>query len=141
MRASEPARRASLVEALFYEGDDCLPWPHRLDRKGYGPIWVDGRGTHVHRVICEAVHGPAPTPLHHAAHSCHNTTCINGKHVGWLTPAGNAQERSHGRLDREQVEEIRQIGRSMPGKAIAALYGVSRATISSILTNKRWRSR
>lgn len=64
---------------LPYDGDECLLWPFARSRGGYGKIAVNSRLRTVSRLICEDAHGPPPTAIHEAAHSC-------GKgHLGCVT--------------------------------------------------------
>lgn len=79
-----------------YSGADCLIWPFGRARRGYAMA----HGTSATRIMCELAHGPAPTPRHHAAHSCHNGIggCIHPQHLHWATAKKNAAEH------REHVE-------------------------------------
>jgi hypothetical protein len=74
-----------------YQGDDCLDWPFKRDGCGYGVHYVKKRDKQVHRTVCEAVHGPAPSPAHEVAHSCNRGAfgCVNPKHLRWATHAEN----------------------------------------------------
>src|SRR3990167_2955933 len=84
---------------LSFTSDECLLWPYHKGSNGYGMLWRDNRQQGVHRLACEAIHGPPPTPKHEAAHLCgkgHNG-CCNPQHVRWATPAENcADALAHG---------------------------------------------
>jgi hypothetical protein len=99
----------------------------------------------VHRLECERVHGPPPTPQHEAAHLCNNGRggCIEGSHLRWMTRAENAAMRTDMRrgrkLTEEQVRDIRAwatLVKSAPW--IAARYGVSEKTVRQIRAGQRW---
>ena len=65
-------------------------------KKGYPRgVMVGGRRQSAHRAMCELVHGPAPTPKHQAAHSCHRGCdgCVLPQHLHWATDAENRAER------------------------------------------------
>ena len=144
----EPERYMREVAAT-YTGEECLPWPYRTNPQGYAQLTG---GANVCRIICEAVNGPPPSPSHEAAHNCGNGAdgCVNGSHLFWKTRAENEADKIlHGtsnrgercgsaKLTREQVLEIRAIGRSMLQREVAALYGVTDSSIRDILKRKRW---
>lgn len=134
-----------------YRKDDCLVWPYARNSAGYGHLIVNGRDTLVHRIACEAKHGPAPTPKHHAAHSCGkgHEGCCNPQHLRWATPRENLSDKnvhgtlnfgeSHGasKLTDDQVNEIRA---SDDGRQVLAKrYGVDPANINAIRDRKTWR--
>ena len=123
----------------------CIIWPHARDTHGRGQMTRGGKRLQVHRLVCEKVHGPPPTPKHEAGHLCHNGRggCISGDHLRWMTRAENSAMRRdtrHGRkLTEEQVRDIRAwktLIRST--KWIAARYGISDDTVRDIVNGKRW---
>jgi hypothetical protein len=133
---------------IDHVGDECLIWPFsRFAKQGYGRISVAQRVTYAHRVMCFLAHGEAPTPGHHAAHSCGNghLGCVNPNHLAWETPKqNNADKIAHGTLVRgtrhyraklsaDQVREIR--ARTLgPGdtKRLAERFGVSHSVIHRV---------
>lgn len=46
----------------------------------------------VHRLVCEAFHGPAPSPAHHAAHWNDVGTDNHPGNLRWATPAENVED-------------------------------------------------
>jgi hypothetical protein len=85
--------------AIAFTGDGCLDWPFAATKAGYAKITIWHRQEQVARRVCEEVHGPPPTPEHHAAHSCGrgHLGCISPAHVRWATPSENLLERrNHG---------------------------------------------
>ena len=88
--------RAWLLAHVSYTGFSCLTWPFGIHPiKGYPTqIWVAKDRQRPTRIMCELAHGPAPTPEHHAAHSCHNGRmgCIHPQHLHWATNAENKAE-------------------------------------------------
>lgn len=135
---------------LQYAGKDCLLWPFSLTDNGYGQIWIDGTMRGVHRVVCEAVHGPAPTPEHQAAHSCGNRVCCAPSHLRWATRKENETDKvAHGtlicgqscnlaKLTEDDVREIRFLGGKIPRREIADRFQVSRSNIDVIISRKSW---
>lgn len=137
--------------ALAYSGEHCLAWPFGKSG-GYGRIYVDGKATYAHRVICEAVHGPAPEGRNDAAHSCGNghLGCVNPAHLSWKTRAGNQADRlRHGtdlrgerhyaaKLTEAAVREIRLLAPAHSINEIGRLYQVSPAAIHSIVNGENW---
>lgn len=139
--------------ALKHTGDGCLDWPFGLHKDGYAQGRYPGLTTgRAYRAICELVHGPAPTPEHDAAHTCGRGTsgCVAPGHLAWKTKAENEADKiDHGtlmlgsdhpnaRLTETEVIEIRSLFGTMTHDAIAARYGVSRATVSLIRSGATW---
>lgn len=146
----EPTRHLKDT-VLTYIGDDCLLWPFACCA-GYGAVVLDGRLTLVSRVVCEVMHGPAPTPRHEAAHSCGkgHLGCVTPSHLSWKTPKENQSDRlahgTHGRGERnsraklsaEQVRGIRALRGDYTQSQLSKMFGVTWRTVSAIQRRKTW---
>jgi len=78
----------------------CIIWPFAKDGSGYGQFGRQGRKYAAHRFICEAKHGPPPSPKMDAAHSCGNghLACCNPHHLRWASRKENVADMfAHGR--------------------------------------------
>jgi hypothetical protein len=141
-----------LVDVAFnHAGPDCLIWPFTTSR-GYGWVSYNGKGSVVPRVVCEHVHGPAPTPKHHAAHSCGkgHLGCCAPNHLRWATAQENSKDRIiHGtdargekqwnsKLTLDDVKRIKAMRGSATETQIASMFGVSRGAVASIFQNRTW---
>ena len=136
---------------LPYKGDDCLIWPYSRSC-GYGYVSTGGGRYRVHRLACEILQGPPPTPDHVAAHSCGNghLGCVNPNHVRWATNVENmADAIEHGtttagtrhalaKLNDEQINTILSLKGDVTQRDLAARFGVTQSQISHIHTGKRW---
>lgn len=136
---------------LPYDGEDCLIWPFSRTGHGYALVWHGGRMVLVSRLICEHVHGPAPTPEHQAAHICGKGgyACVTRQHLRWASPKENQADRfvhgtlacgeRHGNAKLTEAD-VRAI-KAMSGahRDIAAKFGVAQTTISKIKAGKAWR--
>lgn len=118
----------------------------------------------VHRLVCEAFHGLAPTPKHHAAHGDGNRANNRPENLRWATAAQNeADKRNHGtiragvkhhafknpacmargsrvgtaKLTEALVISIRADNR--PRTEIATAYGLCKSHVSEIRSRKAWR--
>lgn len=140
-----------LMAHRCWEGDECLIWPLGCNERGYGFISFNGKIRKAHRMMCEVAHGPPPTPLHHAAHSCGrgNAGCVNPRHLSWKTPSENQQDMvKHGtarkpgtpryKLTPEKVATIRTLKGTKSQSEIGKMFGVNREIISRILSGKAW---
>lgn len=137
---------------IAFTGDDCVMWPFSQNTvNGYGYLGADGKQHAAHRYMCQAAHGPCPTPAHHAAHSCHQRTCINPRHLSWKTLSENMMDKREngtsrrtntwgikGKLAPEQVEKIRELRGKETQAALAGRYGVTEASIRNIYKGKTY---
>lgn len=137
---------------LCHESEECLFWPFSKGSNGRGQIFIDGKLVGVHRYVCELVNGPAPTPVHQAAHSCGkgHLGCVSKKHLRWATPKENNSDKElHGtaqrgeknpysKLTESDVRTIRNLLGVKSQRQIAKDFGVSQFCIHSIKSGKKW---
>lgn len=132
-----------------HRGCECLPWPKSKSR-GYGQVATGhSKVEKAHRVMCELVYGPPPTPGLEAAHSCHNRGCVNPDHLSWETRPDNQNQSvdvgrcyrdgRNGRLNRERAEQIRALKDELSQDKIALQFGVTHSTVAKIHRNEIWR--
>lgn len=103
----------------------------------------------VHLLVCEAFHGPAPSPDHEVAHWDADRTNNRAGNLRWVTRQENAADKvrqgreqkgeNHGRaiLSNEQVIAIRG-RRAEKIRRLAEEYAVSEKTIQVIRYGVRW---
>jgi hypothetical protein len=143
------ARFWSKVDKSTPEG--CWLWTGTRTRYGYFYIG-NHRMMKAHRFSWILSNGPIPNGMC-ILHRCDNPPCLNPSHLWIGTQAQNVQDmRSKGRerhrgakgeahlgskLTTEKVLKIRQDPRTEV--AIAAEYGVNRATIGSIRRRENWK--
>jgi len=138
--------------ALAHSDDECLQWPFERNRKGYGRVKFNKKRQGAHRVLCELVHGPAPSSGYDAAHSCGNghEGCVNPNHIRWLTRRENMLEKHvHGTMARgsrngnatmneETAGQVKRLIGTMTQQKIADLLGVTRSAVRDIKLGKAW---
>lgn len=144
---------AWLKEHADHTGDNCLFWPFGQDAFGYASkVTVNGRADRAHRHMCEVAKGPSPSSAHVVAHSCGNGDCgcVNPKHLRWATRSENEADKvAHGtsnrgercgtaKLTRADVVAIRRLAKSLTHRVIAARFGISRRTVSQIISRNSW---
>jgi hypothetical protein len=105
---------------------------------------------YVHTAVCEAFHGPKPTPDHQVAHDNGIKTDNRPVNLAWKTPAENqADRRRHGthlqgeqifcaKLTEDDVREIRKLGH-LSQKVVGRLFGVHGAAIGAIRSGRTWK--
>lgn len=134
-------------------GGECLIWPMSYDDRGYPVCAFNGRNYKAGALMCELVHGPKPTPKHHAAHSCGNGQlgCVHPEHVRWATPKENMQDsvrlgacnwkgrRPHRILTEETVAQILAMRGKGTYDEIASRFGVKPKQIGKILRGEHWK--
>lgn len=151
--APVPETTKLFKSALLYAGDDCLLWPFSRMSNGYARISVKAKWFGCHRLICEAVNGPPPSPRHEAAHSCGGGSrgCVNPKHLRWATHIENEADKINNgtrlygeaapmaKLNQIQVAEIRELAGISSHRIIANRFGVSRSLITMIINRRIWK--
>ena len=129
---------------------DCWWWKGGKDIKGYGVFWYKGKTQFAHRISL-LLHNKVKDFKEglQVLHSCRTTSCVNPDHLSEGTREQNSAdkhrdgtslvgERCHfSKLTWEKVKEIR--AKTTSRKELAEEYGVSLATISSIINNKSWK--
>lgn len=139
---------------------DCWLWIAGKDKDGYGkfaitaPRGLRPKQLHVraHRLSWEMVHGPAPVASV-TLHSCDTPACVRPEHLSIGTQALNrldcvqksrqamGEKCYWAKLTAAQVERIRREAASGPvgtQRRLARELGVSKATISHIVTRRSW---
>jgi len=146
VKEDAPSRRWLEQHLDHADKEFCLIWPLSRAQNGY-PTAGAGNALRPHRIMCEYRHGPAPSPIHQAAHSCGkgHLGCVNPWHLNWKTPAENQLERyqQHGlqpsrKLTAQQVDEIRALKGRERTVDIAARFQVTEANIRQIQSGKTW---
>lgn len=144
-----PADRAlARLEALSIPEPNtgCWLWTAAQNGVGYGAMW-DGKKTRgAHRLMYEAAHGAIPAG-HDVCHRCDNRACVNPDHLFAGTRRDNVADMDRkGRRKTTTVltpDQVRQIRFAAASGArtmdLAALYGVSEPTISSIKSRTNWK--
>lgn len=106
----------------------------------------------VHRLVADAFHGPAPTPMHHVLHGDGDPLNNRADNLRWGTPADNSDDaRRHGtrirgervaasKLSGEDVHSIRRMWDTglWRQKDLARKFNVNQAQVSRIVNRKNW---
>jgi hypothetical protein len=127
------------------EADECWPWEGYVNRDGYGEFYWDGRMVGAHELALSFATGELRLPELDTCHSCDTPLCCNPAHLRFDTRASNVADMvAHGRtnnarkLSDDDVRLIRRFAAFGCNQAIlASRLGVSPATISMIVHNKR----
>ena len=106
---------------------------------------------YVHRIVCAALHGPAPSERHQCCHNDGDKHNNRAENLRWDTKSANEMDRvKHGtsnrgsrhglsKLSEEQVHEIRRLlAAGYRQQEIADRFGVSQAAIYDIHRGRRW---
>lgn len=142
---------AWFISVLEADTDDCLNWPYATNRGGYGVVRYEGRTWVVSELVCVKAHGPDVGGNRDAAHSCSNRLCANKRHISWKSRTGNmadameigtvlrGEDVHSAKLRESDVIAIKSMLKSMKHHDIAALFGVTRETITAISMGRSWR--
>lgn len=134
----------TLVNRLRRTNGDPLPGAESLEPRKYA---------YVHRLVCQAFNGAAPSDRHEVGHLNGDPFDNRSANLAWVTPVENAAHRViHGtgnagernpaaKLTTDNVRQVRAlIVVGMSNKAIAGQFGVSSSLISLIRTGRVWRT-
>lgn len=120
----------------------CLEWRGGSNSEGYGYFKVERKDWRATRWIFQYDHGYLPEVV---MHSCDNPRCVNLRHLIPGTQAENmADKRAKGRANgprRLSDADVRLIRSTyaegdLTQRALADLYGVTRAYVSRIVRNQ-----
>jgi hypothetical protein len=127
-----------------------------IGRDGYHRVQLDGVTRRVHRLVCEAFHGPQPSPAHEVAHGDGVRRNNHSLNLRWATRSENiADAQRHGTvpiaanprgpakgtavppLSPERVDAVRALRRrGLSIRQIAAEVGTHRSTVHRIVQGK-----
>jgi len=129
--------------------DECWEWKKSLT-EGYGNATINKTGMRAHRAAWVLTTGEIPDGLW-VLHKCDNRKCCNPAHLFLGTRQDNLNDMfakgrnqrgemcPNAKLTAEKVRSIRAlIANGMGNREIAAVYGVSHATISDIRCGATW---
>lgn len=140
--------------------DECWPWISYRLLSDYGVFRIQSGQWRSHRLAYLLHYGVDPAGLN-VLHSCDNPPCCNPLHLSLGTQTDNMRDASrknrlyipslhgqapkgdthpHAKLKESDIKEIRQMYASGEWlmKDIAARFGVSRPTISDVITGRQW---
>lgn len=154
LRPANGAVEQWVQDHLSYDEEECLIWPFAVGGDGRGRI-NNPCYPQAHRYMCFLVNGPAPSPIHEAAHGCGkgHEACVHPKHLRWATPLENAADKVlHGtqrfgenhhsaKLTQAQVDQIRDWSITLTQGELGEYFGVSSGTIDDILKGRTWGDR
>lgn len=151
-KGEAPAFLRALVSGEIASAE-CIRWPFALSVQGYGVIKIGGSAGRlhlVHRIVCEAFHGPQPEALPQAAHRCGNRWCVNQSHLRWDSQSGNERDKDiHGtrqvgerhhwaKVDASIVRRIRALRGKLSQSQIGEKFGLRPSHVGLILRRKIW---
>lgn len=146
VRRSLPGKRTRVGHILSTTG-------HNVRYLGVTLVFNGVRlSAQIHRLVCEAFHGPAPSAEHQSAHENGRNHDNRSNNLSWKLPVANAADRiRHGtqtcgeathfaKLTEQQVLEIRSRhnGRRSGYADTAADYGVDKTLIGLIIRREVW---
>jgi hypothetical protein len=149
------------IEQRFWEKVDtsgeCWEWQAARAYNGYGLFTANRWRQFAHRAAWALSHGrPVPNGLH-VLHTCDNRACVRPSHLWLGTRSDNMQDmhrkgrgfigtdrkgegNPRAKLSWRDVRWIRKAwaARIATQPQIAARFGISRASVSGIVTGKTW---
>lgn len=122
--------------------ESCWLWTGRVNNKGYGRFFVDGKHTGAHRVALRFSGVEVPENVN-VLHRCDTPACVNPDHLFLGNQAANMADMMEKGRDRCRVvtdDAVRQIrARLATGerqRSIASDFGISIPTVSAINTGR-----
>jgi len=136
----------------------CIIWPNCKDKFGYGQVRHKGKMVKAHRLAYCRHHGLDIHALNGLVirHKCDNTSCVNPEHLETGTNDQNmadmvkrgrspcGERNAQAKLTAAQVLEIVATyvhgSKEFGARALAEKHGVVPASITEIMTGKKWKS-
>ena len=118
--------------------EGCWVWQGCQVKNGYGQLTYRRRRCLAHRLSYFLYHGELPAGDLQVHHRCANRACINPAHLEAATPVENRRAAAT-KLDREKVEQIRELAGDLSQPQIAKRFGVDHTTIGLVLRGEIWR--
>ncbi|MGO4763838.1 HNH endonuclease signature motif containing protein [Cupriavidus campinensis] len=147
-----PVPASARIRALVIVKNGCWEWVGSKDRKGYGRMWVRGRGnTPAHRASYEIHKGPIPDGFC-VLHACDNPQCVNPDHLSLGSLAdNNADMRRKGRHAHAETSGHAKITAAIAAhiraeykpyintyRALGQQYGIAMETVRDIIKGYTW---
>jgi hypothetical protein len=133
--------------------NDCWEWTGSLNEWGYGRFYFAAKEWRAHRFSWLLHFGPIPIDQL-VLHTCDNPKCINPNHLFLGSHIDNMRDKIRkkryksqtgdknfaAKLSEQDVLNIRYqyISSKISQYKLAEHYGVTRSTISAILTRRSW---
>lgn len=137
---------------------DCWKWQCAKKPSGYGNVRINKQYLLAHRVAFTLANGVIPPGLM-VCHICDNPSCCNPSHLMLGTAKSNSADmllkhrgrkpesaargeiNGNSKLTKTAVQEIRAAysAKELNQYELADKYGVSQASIGSIIRNETWR--
>ena len=120
----------------------CWLWQGRFTSNGYGvhaTAYDHGYSQLAHRYFYESRVEKIPEGME-LDHLCSTPACVNPDHLEEVTAAENSRRKPSTKLDMQKVRRIRALycrGNSSQSQ-LAKVFGVSRATICAVVSNRNW---
>ena len=143
-------KQIEFLEGLISDPpDSCVLWIGTRDPSGYGRNNIDGSGTiAVHRYVLQQYTGINGDGLDACHGPCHNTSCINPKHLYWGTRSKNQSDRVRdgtdnrgtkhhaNKLSEDEVLKIR--ASDLSNRKVGKMFNVSEKTVRDIKSRVTW---
>lgn len=138
-----------LLRSTTVIANGCWEWQGAKSSKGYGRIKYDGKRWATHRLMAHIQLSDVSTESV-VCHRCDNTCCLNPEHLWVGTQKQNVDDRDakgrrnqargerqgSSKLTEIQVQKIRLDTRKQ--SVIAAAYGITRAHVGNLKSNRAW---
>jgi hypothetical protein len=133
------------------QNGNCIEWIGAKTR-GYGVLTIQKKRHYAHRIAWALWNSQEiPDPGMQVCHHCDNPPCVYGPHLFLGTNSDNLADMARkgrstrgerdamAKLTEAEVREIRRLrSAGLRGWDVANQFNVSEATVSMILTGKRW---
>jgi hypothetical protein len=146
---SEEAIRAYLLARVEPGPGGCDLWTGRVDRRGYGLAWINGRQERAARASYKAFVGPIP-PGHDVHHLCRNRHCINPEHLEAKERRAHlrlhatsdtwwaGEKNSQAKLRAIDVQFIRAARPFLSARTLAQEFGIGIRNVYHIWSGEGW---